>query len=221
MPEHFIKECFFGVVHAASLKIVSVNASGHAAPRQAVATSTTGTARANYSVSADICPSQALDDIANAPYVFSMFDTLKTFLNTFTGDDEQHFSQTDPRLAAAALLVHTISIDGVVADEEKTLLRTVLQSKYALSAEETDELIAEAGTADKEAVDLYGFTSILKRSLDEEERLDIVAMIWDIVYADGVVHEFEDNLVWRIAELMGISSRDRMILKKRAGKLAR
>lgn len=149
-----------------------------------------------------------------------MFAKLKTLIGTFTGDEEPHFAETDPRLAAAALLVHTISIDGVITDDEKSQLQAVLQSKYELTLEQADELIEDASAADKEAVDLYGFTSVLKRHLSEEERLDILAMIWDMVYADGVVHEFEDNLVWRIAELLGVSSRDRMILKKRARKLA-
>ncbi len=96
----------------------------------------------------------------------------------------------------------------------------MLKLKYKLGDEETQELIEEAGAADKQAVDLYSFTSVPKRSLDEEERLDILAMIWDLVYADGVVHEFEDNLVWRIAELLGISTRDRMTMKRRAEKLS-
>lgn len=162
-----------------------------------------------------------LEASRNAPYVFHMFDTLKSFLQDLTGNaDEHQFAETDPRLAAAALMVHTITIDGVIAGEEKEMLQKALQNKYQLSLEETAELIDEASAADKEAVDLYGFTSVLKRKLDEDERLDILAMIWDMVYADGVVHEFEDNLVWRIAELLGISSRDRMILKKRAGKMA-
>ncbi|MBL4645960.1 MAG: TerB family tellurite resistance protein [Rhizobiales bacterium] len=151
-----------------------------------------------------------------------MFQQIKAFLNNLTGhDDAPHFKDTDPRLAAAALLVHTISIDGIIAEEEKVKLQGVLKRKYQLSDEDTSELIDEANAADKEAVDLYSFTRILKRNLDEEERLDILAMIWDLVYADGVVHEFEDNLVWRIAELLGISTRDRMIMKKRAEKLSR
>lgn len=150
-----------------------------------------------------------------------MFDALKTFLQDLTGNaEDQSFDETDPKLAAAALLVHTISIDGEIAEEEKLKLQKLLQDKYELSVQETSELIDEASAADKQAVDLYGFTSILKRKLDEDERLDILAMVWDMVYADGVVHEFEDNLVWRIAELLGISSRDRMILKKRARKMA-
>ena len=66
-----------------------------------------------------------------------------------------------------------------------------------------------------EAVDLYHFTSVIMRSLNEEGRLRIVEMMWELVYADGQVSEFEDNVVWRAADLLGVSSRDRIDLKHR------
>jgi uncharacterized tellurite resistance protein B-like protein len=53
------------------------------------------------------------------------------------------------------------------------------------------------------------------RSVDEAGRLRIVEMMWELVYADGNVTEFEDNVVWRAADLLGISSRDRLELKHR------
>jgi uncharacterized tellurite resistance protein B-like protein len=53
------------------------------------------------------------------------------------------------------------------------------------------------------------------RSVNEEGRLRIVEMMWELVYADGEVSEFEDNVVWRAADLLGISSRDRIELKHR------
>jgi uncharacterized tellurite resistance protein B-like protein len=40
-------------------------------------------------------------------------------------------------------------------------------------------------------------------------------MMWELVYADGRVSEFEDNVVWRAADLLGVSSRDRIDLKRR------
>ena len=52
--------------------------------------------------------------------------------------------------------------------------------------------------------------------LDEAERERIVAMMWDLVYADGTVHEFEDNLIWRVAELLAVPTRARMRLKQAA-----
>jgi uncharacterized tellurite resistance protein B-like protein len=51
--------------------------------------------------------------------------------------------------------------------------------------------------------------------VDEEGRLRIVEMMWELVYADGQVSEFEDNVVWRAADLLGVSSRDRIDLKHR------
>jgi membrane carboxypeptidase/penicillin-binding protein len=57
--------------------------------------------------------------------------------------------------------------------------------------------------AEGEAVDLYRFTSVIMRSVNEEGRLRIIEMMWELVYADGQVSEFEDNVVWRAADLLG------------------
>jgi uncharacterized tellurite resistance protein B-like protein len=74
-------------------------------------------------------------------------------------------------------------------------------------------VIASATRVEGEAVDLYHFTSVIMRSVNEEGRLRIIEMMWELVYADGQVSEFEDNVVWRAADLLGISSRDRLDLK--------
>ncbi|MGE0844754.1 MAG: TerB family tellurite resistance protein [Flavobacteriaceae bacterium] len=120
----------------------------------------------------------------------------------------------DARLAAAALAVHAIAVDGDVTEDEKRTLREVLQREYSLGERETKLLIEEARARDREAVDLFAFTSVLKRNLDAEGRRRVVAMLWRLAYADGEVHEFEDNLVWRIAELLGVPARERVLLRQ-------
>jgi uncharacterized tellurite resistance protein B-like protein len=77
-------------------------------------------------------------------------------------------------------------------------------------------LIDEAWESEREAVDLYRFTSVLKRRLDEEGRVEVVAMLWEMANADGDLHEFEENVVWRVAELLGVSSRQRVSLRHAA-----
>ena len=129
---------------------------------------------------------------------------------------EQPFSATDHRLAAAALLFHVIAVDGVVSQKERRALCDILMKHYQLDPEESGELIEAAESADKEAVDLYGFTSLLKRRLDEDGRKSVIEMMWQMVYADGALNEFEDNVVWRVAELLGVSPRDRIQLKQAA-----
>ena len=144
-----------------------------------------------------------------------MISALKQFLADLTGGGEPDVATVEDRcrLAAAALLFHVISIDGVVSGEEKVALRDVLKRRFDLDDADVRELIAAAEVADSEAVDLYGFTSVLKRQLDHADRERIVEMMWELVFADGKVHEFEDNLVWRVAELLGVSSQDRIRLK--------
>ena len=144
-----------------------------------------------------------------------MFGAIQKVIRNLKADAEPSFDAADPRVATAALAVHAIAVDGIVDEPEKIKLRAILKEHFDLGEEETSGLIAEARRRDLEAIDLYAFTSVLKRSLDEDGRLGVIEMLWELVYADGEAHEFEDNFVWRVAELLGISSRERITLRKR------
>lgn len=145
-----------------------------------------------------------------------MFRTLSDFISDITGGHREAaaFDETDYRLAAAALLVHVMSIDGAVTPEERAVLKTILAGRFALDEAETEQLVEIAIAKDAEAVDLYAFTSVLNRALDEEGRLRIVEMMFEVAYADGGLSEFEDNLVWRAAELLNVGSRDRIRIRR-------
>ncbi len=145
-----------------------------------------------------------------------MFDSFRKFLYDCTIGDKHpsRFADDDYRLAASALLVHAAAIDGEVSPVERDQLHAVIKRSFELDEEATNELVSEATAAEQQAVDLYHFTSLINRSLNEDGRLRIVEMMWEIVYADGRVTEFEDNLLWRAADLLGISSRDRIALRQ-------
>jgi uncharacterized tellurite resistance protein B-like protein len=138
-----------------------------------------------------------------------MFDAITRL---FAQPEPSHF-HNEPRLAVAALLVHLSAVDGQVTDGERAAVRNALMDHYGLAEDEVDRLLATATRRDSEAVDFYRFTSAIT-SLDEAERLEIVRMMWQVVFADGKNHELEDNMVWRIAELIGVSARDRTTLRK-------
>lgn len=123
----------------------------------------------------------------------------------------------DPKLAVAALLVHLAAVDGAVKDEEREALRGALMDYYTLDEAEVETLIAEATRQDSEAVDFYRFTSALKE-LGDEEKVAIVRMMWQVVFADKKNHELEDNMVWRIAELIHVPARQRTILRNQMAK---
>lgn len=146
-----------------------------------------------------------------------MLDTLKS-LFTALGEGSkpaEQFGPDDYRVAAAALLIHVMSVDGADHEAERNRLRSILQQQFVLDDNEADRLVAAATEADREAIDLYRFTSLLNRTLDEAGRLRVVEMMWEIVFADGRVNEFEDNVLWRAADLLGISARERLAMRRR------
>ena len=144
-----------------------------------------------------------------------MLDKLRSFISDIVspGSDGRAFADDDYRLAATALLIHVISLDGEPSETEKRKLHALLEYRFELDPGTADRLIADATRVEGEAVDLYHFTSVIMRSLNEEGRLRIIEMMWELVFADGNVTEFEDNIVWRAADLLGISQRDRINLK--------
>ncbi len=148
-----------------------------------------------------------------------MFETFKTFIADFTdgGKHPSQFADDDYRLAAAALLVHAATIDGDMTGSERAKLSSVLKQSFALDDAATAELIAKATAAEQESVDLYHFTHALNRALDEPGRARIIEMMWQIVYADGRRDELEDNLLWRAADLLGVSPQERIALRRRVG----
>ena len=146
-----------------------------------------------------------------------MFDRIQEFLRSVTGESGQKaaFTREDPRVAMAALFYHIVEADGVVSESETRTLRSVLKEEFDLDDGELKALLAAGRRADDEAVDLYHFTSTLKQSLTAERRVEFIELLWELVYADGVRDELEDNMVWRIAELLGVSGRDRVLMRLR------
>jgi uncharacterized tellurite resistance protein B-like protein len=138
-----------------------------------------------------------------------MFEALSRLFTQPSPPDLRH----EPKLAVAALLVHLAAVDGSVSDEERAAVKGALVDQYALDEAEVDRLVADATQQANEAVDFYRFTSALT-ALDDEEKREVIRMMWQVVFADKKNHELEDNMVWRIAELIGVSARDRTTLRK-------
>ncbi len=146
-----------------------------------------------------------------------MFDRLLSFLQGLPASDGNgdRADQDDPRVAATALMLHVIDADGIRRDSEKDRLKELLVATYDVEGANLSSLLKVAEKAEHEAIDLYAFTSVLKRHLDDTSRVDFIELLWEVVFADGELHELEDNVVWRVAELIGVGQRDRIAMRQR------
>lgn len=110
---------------------------------------------------------------------------------------------SDEHLAAAALLVHVARVDGTLAPVERERLARLLVGRFARTEAEAEALIARAIDIDDETRDVADLVAMIGRDASETERRSLLGMAWAVAAADGRVHEFEDDLVWRLGQLLG------------------
>ncbi|GGA61447.1 hypothetical protein GCM10011385_13920 [Nitratireductor aestuarii] len=150
-----------------------------------------------------------------------MFESIFAFLKNLPGGQvtsAKSLTADDPRVAAAALLIHVINADGQKNAEEQAELTAALSRAYNVHGAELKALMKTAQEAEGAAVDIYVFTNVLMRHLDETARVEFIRLVWEIVLSDGEMHELEENLVWRIAELIGVDSRMRVTMRQEVQK---
>lgn len=147
----------------------------------------------------------------------SMINRIKALIRKGTEEiaESGGFSHEEKELASAALLVEAARMDDDFDDDERDAINRLLEHRFGLNADETASLIDEAEKVQSEASDLIRFTRAIKDNFTEEERIELIEMLWEVVYADGVLHHYEANLLRRIGGLIYVSDRDRGAARKR------
>jgi uncharacterized tellurite resistance protein B-like protein len=145
-----------------------------------------------------------------------MFETLKSFLNGLGRSEAPKVELDETAVAVVALALHVIHADGIVEERENQVLETEIRAYFNLSRGEYAEMLAAAQRQEESAIDLFRFTSRINRALDERQKTEFIGLLWQIVHADDKRNELEDHLVWRIAELIGVSGRVRITKRQEA-----
>jgi uncharacterized tellurite resistance protein B-like protein len=141
---------------------------------------------------------------------------IKSFFQSLGGAPAETKTAPGKNLAAAALMVEAATMDGTFGRREEETIRALLTERLGLSPEEAVDLLTEARAAQADATHLMRFTRTLKDTMGEAERIQLIEMLWRVAIADGVIHDYEDNLIRRVAGLLYVSDRDRGEARKRA-----
>lgn len=117
--------------------------------------------------------------------------------------------------SAAALMVLAAELDGQFGQQERETVLGILGSKYGLPRAEAERLVAEAGVVAAASTDLFGLTRDISAEVPFADRAEIVEMLWDVAYADGTLHDYEANLVRRVAGLLHVSDHESGAARRR------
>ena len=147
-----------------------------------------------------------------------MIAKLGSWIREFT-EDERAAPAGDSEWATlmASLLVEAAMADGELDDDERSQITRILAAQPTIDAGAVDGLIDTALSWHAERIEIHALTRSIRAETEAEDRIAIVEMAWMVVLADGEVHEYEAQLMRRLAGLLYVDD----IESGRAAKRAR
>jgi uncharacterized tellurite resistance protein B-like protein len=139
-----------------------------------------------------------------------MFAALARLLS-----EPQSRAQPDLRLSVAVLLLEAARQDDTFDAAERAVILKLLAQRFSLSPAECEKLVTEAQAHAAELVQLHGHTSAIAEAMAPAQRIELIEMLWDVAYADGVLDPEEDLLIRRIAGLIYVDDRERVLARQR------
>jgi uncharacterized tellurite resistance protein B-like protein len=138
-----------------------------------------------------------------------MFNMAKRFFGKEKAADHYSVDQQeaghDTTVATCALLVEIGQIDGTFTQEEMETVISILREKYGLSRENADALIQEAEKQLEESVDLWQFAKLINENYSNEEKMEILETLWQVVYVDGKMDQYEHYMMNKLKNLLRVS----------------
>jgi len=107
-------------------------------------------------------------------------------------------------LATAAILLDIAYADGEFSPSEDGDVVGFLKRAFTLDEESVRELLKAADELRAQTIDHYALTNFIRRNVTLADRIDIVKTMWRVVYADGRLTDYENYLVRKLADLLGI-----------------
>lgn len=138
-----------------------------------------------------------------------MLDAIQSFFQRTLSAPEQRDDQAlTLELACAALLCEVMRADYEQSEAERAAMQRMLMTRYRLDEQAVAELMRLAEEEVDDAVDHYQFVSLIKQHYGYEQRLEVVAMMWQVAWADGSLDPLEEHRIRRLADLLHVSHSD-------------
>jgi uncharacterized tellurite resistance protein B-like protein len=137
-----------------------------------------------------------------------MIKSIKHFFEKATvgrTDEPEPATDHDVRVATCALFLEMARIDETFTDSDMEAILSILVEKYGLSREHADALMAEAEKELADSVDLWQFARLINKHYSNDEKIEIIETLWQIVYVDGKMDQYEHYLMNKLQKLLRLS----------------
>ena len=141
-----------------------------------------------------------------------MINLLKNILNNNSSNDHKDDNKNLELLCG--LMIEAAYMDGKIDEGELNKIKLSLINVFSEDPNEVDLVLEDAVKNKNNSKSLYHYTSYINKNFDEK-KLVLIEALWEIVLSDGALHDFESNLLRRLAGLLYISDINSGNAKKR------
>ncbi|VAX16627.1 hypothetical protein MNBD_NITROSPINAE02-22 [hydrothermal vent metagenome] len=146
-----------------------------------------------------------------------MIGNIKKFFEAEKKEDiAEEGTKHDVRVATCAIMLEMAHIDGEFSAEEQEHISENLRSRFELDKDVMEELVTAANVEVEQSIDMWGFTNKINQNYSKDEKLEIMEMIWRLVYIDGVVDKHEQYLMRKLSSLLRLTHKDMIDTKLKA-----
>ena len=131
-----------------------------------------------------------------------MLNLLKNF---FQQPEENTSSPTKDLHLLCGLMIEAANIDGQIDQKEVNKISKVLIEIFQEDPPAVEIEIQKSLNELSKHKSLHSFTSKINQSFDEEKKILLLEILWEIILEDGNIHDYESNLIRRLAGLLYIS----------------
>ena len=146
-----------------------------------------------------------------------MFQNLKNIFDKVKQENNSEVEILEQEIyAVLSLLIEACKVDGIVSDEEIEKITDLLINKFHLEPDKAKNAVNFVLEKANEKVEIFSDIKVILDTMDHEERIKVVEMLWSVVLADGNIDDYEANLMRKISSLLHVSSFEMAEAKKRA-----
>ena len=143
-----------------------------------------------------------------------MIKLLKNILNNQNSLEEKDSSKNLELLSG--LMIEAAYTDGQIDTSELDKIKNSLINLFDEDPKEVDLVLKEAINNKNNSKSLHHYTSFINKNFDDDKKILLIEVLWGIVLSDGKIHDFESNLIRRLAGLLYISDVNSGNARKRA-----
>ena len=146
---------------------------------------------------------------------------LQSLKNIFASDQTLNTETENTEIdILSGLMIEAANTDGEVTQEELNKISNSLINIFKEDPKAVEISLTKAFENKDNSKSLYYYTSKFNKSYSNENKIKLIEVLWEIILADNEIHDFETNLIRRLAGLLYISDVECGNAKIRASKKA-